>query len=207
MKKILLTVAILFSTSMADSVLLVKKGWQLIGSSTPLEDMSKFKSDSVEQVWHFDAKNQRWLGYSPDNDIQARKCAKGIPKLNSLKSWHGFWIKSKKEWAMLLDNKSLSKAPSNENSANDIIQLSKGWNLISLPIDSVISADIFKDMTVWKYNSNREWELFDNEQSQEDFPRLAHIKNSDGTTSKMEIIRNITAQKNIQDQLHHQDSS
>ncbi len=192
MKKILLTVAILFSISMADSVLLVKKGWQLIGSSTPLEDMSKFKSDNVEQVWHFDAKNQRWLGYSPDNDIQARMSAKGIPKLNSLKSWHGFWIKSKKEWAMLLDNKSLSKAPSNENSSNDIIQLNKGWNLVSLPIDSVISADIFKDMIVWKYNSNGEWELFDNEQSQENFPRLAYIKNSDGIWVKAPKDTNIS---------------
>jgi uncharacterized secreted protein with C-terminal beta-propeller domain len=192
MKKILLTVAILFSTSMADSVLLVKKGWQLIGSSTPLEDMSKFKSDSVEQVWHFDAKNQRWLGFSPDSDIQAKMSAKSIPKLDSLKNWHGFWIKSKKEWGLLLDDKSLSKAPSNENSANDIIQLSKGWNLISLPIDSVISADIFKDMTVWKYNSNREWELFDNEQSQEDFPRLAHIKNSDGIWVKAPKDTNIS---------------
>ena len=180
MKKIVFIVAILVSTIMADSVLLVKKGWQLIGSSTPLEDMSKFKSDSVEQVWHFDAKNQKWLGYSPDSQIQAKISDKNISQLDSLKSWHGFWVKSKKEWSLLLDNSSLTSTPSNQNSSNDIIQLKKGWNLISLPVDSVVSADIFGDMTVWKYNEKNEWELFDKEQSNEDFPKLAHIKNSDG---------------------------
>ncbi len=192
MKKILLIVVFLFSAIMADSVLIVKKGWQLIGSSAPLEDMSKFKSDSVEQVWHFDAKNQRWLGYSPDSEIQAKMSENNITKLDSLKNWHGFWIKSKKEWGLLLDNSSLNKAPSNENSSNDIIQLYKGWNLISLPIDSVVSADIFKDMTVWKYNPNREWELFDEEESQEDFPKLAHIKNSDGIWVKAPKDTNIS---------------
>jgi len=192
MKKIILTVFILLSTTMADSVLLVKKGWQLIGSSTPLEDMSKFKSENVEQVWHFDAKGQKWLGYSPDSEIQAKMSENNISKLSSLENWHGFWVKSKKEWGLLLNNASLTQAPSDENSSNDIIQLRKGWNLISLPVDSVISADIFGDMTVWKYNSNQEWELFDKEQSQEDFPRLGHIKNSDGIWVKAPRDTNIS---------------
>ncbi|NEW60944.1 hypothetical protein GSY74_06570 [Sulfurovum sp. bin170] len=192
MKKIMLIVAILFSTTMADSVLLVKKGWQLIGSSTPLEDMSKFKSDSVEEVWHFDALTQKWLGYSPDSEIQAKMSENNISKLESLENWHGFWVKSKKDWGLILDNSSLDKAPSDANSANDTVQLKEGWNLISLPVDSVLSADIFKDMTVWKYNPNQEWELFDQEQSQEDFPRLGHIKNSDGIWVKAPKDTNIS---------------
>ena len=192
MKKILLIVTVFISATMADSVLLVKKGWQLIGSSTPLTDMSKFKSDSVEQVWHFDARTQKWLGFSPDSEIQAKMKDKNISKLGSLENWHGFWVKSKKEWGLLLDDSTLEKAPSNENLANDIIQLKKGWNLISLPVNSVVSADIFGDMTVWKYNSNGKWEFSDSEQSSEDFPKLSHIKNSDGFWVKAPQDTNIS---------------
>ena len=196
MTKILLTTLLLFSTSMADTALLVKKGWQLIGSATPLDDMSKFKSTNVEQVWHFDASTQKWLGYSPDTAIQNRMSSNNISKLKSLENWHGFWIKSKKEWTLTLPNDSLSKAPSDENSSNDIIHLEKGWNLISLPVDTVLSANIFKDMTVWKYNPNQEWEIFDKEENtKEKFPKLSHIKNSDGLWVKADKKTDISVMK------------
>jgi uncharacterized secreted protein with C-terminal beta-propeller domain len=196
MKKILLTTLLLFSTSMADTALLVKKGWQLIGSAIPLNDMSKFKSTNVEQVWHFDATTQKWLGYSPDRETQNRMSANNISKLKRLENWHGFWVKSRKEWTLTLPNDSLSQAPSDENSSNDIIHLEKGWNLISLPIDTVLSADIFKDMTVWKYNPNQEWEIFDREENpKENFPKLAHIKNSDGLWVKADKDTDISVMK------------
>ena len=126
MRKILLATLLLFSISVADTILIVKKGWQLIGSATPLNDMSKFKADSVEQVWHFDADTQKWLGYSPDAKIQSKMSEKGISKLTNLKSWHGFWVKSKKEWTLILPDKNISKNYGNENSPNDIIYLKKG---------------------------------------------------------------------------------
>ncbi len=196
MKRILLTTLLIFSTSMANSILIVKKGWQLIGSATPLNNMSKFKADSVEQVWHFDAKTQKWLGYSPDANIQSKMSEKGISKLTHLESWHGFWVKSKKEWSLILPSSNISKAPNDENNSNDIIYLKKGWNLISLPVDSVVSADIFKDMTVWKYNSNREWEVFDKDkESIDDFPKIAYIKNSDGIWVKAKRDTNISVMK------------
>lgn len=196
MKKILLTTLFLFSTSMADTALLVKKGWQLIGSATPLTDMSKFQENNVEQVWHFDADTQKWLGYSPNAKIQNKMSANSISKLNSLENWHGFWVKSKKEWTLTLPTTQLSKAPADENSSNDTIQLKKGWNLISLPVDAVLSADIFKDMTVWKYNPNREWEIFDKEENpKENFPKLSHIKNSDGIWVKADKDTDISVMK------------
>ena len=196
MKKILLVTLFLFSTTMADSVLLVKKGWQLIGSATPLKDMSKFQADSVEQVWHFDASTQTWLGYSPDALTQSKIDAKGISKLSSLENWHGFWVKSKKEWRLTLPSTPLSKAPTDENNSNDTIHLKKGWNLISLPVDVVLSADIFKELTVWKYNPHKEWELFDKgEKSLENFPKIAHIKNSDGLWVKANKDTNLSVMK------------
>jgi hypothetical protein len=90
MKKIMIIVILFFSITMADSVLLIKKGWQLIGSSTPLENMSKFQAKDVEQVWHFDGETQKWLGYSPHSEIQAKISENNISKLISLKNWHGF---------------------------------------------------------------------------------------------------------------------
>lgn len=190
MKKILLLITLLFSFSMADSVLLVKKGWQLIGSSVALDNMSKFTQDKVEQVWHFDAKTQTWLAYSADPQIAKRMSDKHIKKLKELKSWHGFWIKSKKDWTMTLPNRQLSSEPTNNKSA-DVLELKKGWNLISLPIDSVLSADIFKGMTAWKYN-NQQWELSDSSQQELDVPKLGHIKNSDGIWVKATQDKNIS---------------
>ena len=196
MKRIILSMLLLFSIGMADSVLLVKKGWQLIGSATPLKDMSKFKSNEVEQVWHFDATNQKWLGYSPDSQIEAKMSAKNISKLKSLENWHGFWIKSKKDWSLTLPSSSISNVPEDENNSNDIIHLKKGWNLISLPVDIVLSADIFKDMTVWKYNQNRDWEIFDKEEnSNDEIPKLEHIKNSDGLWVKADKDTDISVIK------------
>jgi len=190
MKKIILIMAILFSFAMADSVLLVKKGWQLIGSSVTLEDMSKFKADSVEQVWHFDAKTQIWLGHSPDASTQKKMDDKNISRLESLENWHGFWVKSKADWSLIFEDKVLNTKASKKEDA-DVIALKKGWNLISLPMDVVLSANIFKGMTVWKY-SDKSWELFTDKVEQENFPKLGHIKNSDGIWVKADKDTNIS---------------
>jgi len=157
--------------------------------------MSQFKSSDVEQVWHFDSQTQRWLGYSPDSSIQARMRDKNISKLTSLKNWHGFWVKSKRDWNLLLPKKILNKAPNSENSPNDIIELKKGWNLISLPIDSVVSPDIFEGLTVWRYNPNDKWELYDSSDTQEDFPPIKYVKNSDALWVKAQKDTNISVAK------------
>jgi len=184
---------LLFSLSMADSVLLVKKGWQLIGSSVPLSNMDKFTKENVEQVWHFDAQMQKWLAYSPDREIQTRISNKNIGKLTKLKNWHGFWIKSKKDWTMLFEDKTLNSEPTDSNTY-DIIELKKGWNLISLPVNTVLSANIFEGMTAWKYNDNH-WELSDPTEEASTFPKLGHIKNSDGIWVKAPNDKNISVTK------------
>lgn len=190
MKRIILLLSLLFSLSMADATLLVKKGWQLIGSSIPLNDMSKFQTDNVEQVWHFDATTQTWLGYSPDSDIQAKIAAQKINTLTKLKNWHGFWVKSKQDWAMTFETTTLTSEPSQTNSS-DNIELKKGWNLISLPIDMVVSADIFERMVTWKYNETQ-WELANDTEANPDIPTLGHIKNSDGIWVKSNEDKNIS---------------
>jgi uncharacterized secreted protein with C-terminal beta-propeller domain len=193
MQKIIILITLLFSLSMAESVLLVKKGWQLIGSSIPLANISKFTKENVEQVWHFDATTQKWLAFSPDSTIQNQMSKKNIGKLSQLKNWHGFWIKSKKEWTMVFEDKTLSSEPANSKNA-DIIELKKGWNLISLPVDTVLSANIFDGMTAWKYNENK-WELSDPSQEDSSFPKLGHIKNSDGIWVNAKSDKKISVSK------------
>ncbi len=193
MKKVLFITILIFYTLEASSVLLVKKGWQLIGSSTPI-NMSEFKSKNVEQVWHFNANTQRWQGYSPNRNIMIKMKENNISKLISLQPWHGFWIKSKRDWALTFKDRELKTAPENENISKDKIILKKGWNLISLPIDSVVSPYIFKGLTVWKYNG--EWRLFDkNNQTDKEFPPINSIKNSDGLWIKADKDLNISIMK------------
>jgi len=192
MKKIAIILTILFSFTNADSVLLMKKGWQLIGSSTDIENVSKkFNNPNVEQIWHFDATTQKWLGYSPDENISERMRAKHISTLKTLKNWHGFWIKNRQDWTLTFKSHTLNKEPNSTNNS-DIIELKKGWNLVSLPVDTVLSADIFDGMLAWKYNSKNNWELSDDENLDEDFPRLGHIKNSDGIWVKAAEDTNIS---------------
>jgi len=192
--KYIIFILLFFSFIRADSILLVKKGWQLIGSSTSFDNMDKFESQNVEQVWHFDATTQKWLGFSPDNSIQEKMKKHNIPPLKELKSWHGFWVKSKQDWSLILPDNNYQKKDT--NSPKDIIELKKGWNLISLPVDFIVSADIFKGFIVWKYNSNGKWELFDKDNnSKENFPPIKHINNSDALWVKATKDTNLSVVK------------
>lgn len=187
MKKILIFLSLCLSFSFADSALLLKKGWQLIGSTSKIDDMSKFEVEHVEQVWQYEASAQKWRGYSPDSATQKKISDKGFDNIQSIESWHGFWIKSKDEWVLTF--------ASDENEANDNIILEQGWNLISLPIDSVVSPHIFDDVTLWKYTNDNQWEFFEKD-SNESLPTISHITNSDGIWVKSNKDQNISVATN-----------
>ncbi len=183
MKKILLILLIAFSSAFAQSVLLLHKGWQLIGATSKITDMQRFDADHVEQIWHYDAVTQKWKGYSPQKEIAKKMRDKGYETIKALESWHGFWIKSKDTWALTL--------PTDTNS-DENITLHKGWNLISLPVNSVVSPHIFDGHTVWKYASKKGWELFESSDTQEQFPTITHITNSDGIWVKSDKEQTIS---------------
>jgi len=181
MKKLLVILTLLISILHSDTALLIKKGWQLIGSASDITDMSIFTSKNVEQIWHFNASEQKWMGYSPDEKIAKKIKSRGYDSISSLKSWHGFWIKSKKEWVLTFS----------QTGANDEnIVLKKGWNLISIPVDTTVSPHIFDKMSVWKY-SNDKWEFFDSD-ANEEFPSITHISNSDGIWVKSNKEQNVS---------------
>ncbi len=190
MKKNILLFSLLFFPLLADSILLLQKGWQLVGSAVDIEDMSQFDQAYVDQIWHFDATTQQWQGYSPDPATQQKINEHNISTLTHLKNWHGFWIKSKAPWALSLPTATLTQPSSESNRSHDIIELKKGWNLISLPIDTVLSPELFDGMTLWKYNNQATWELSD--PTEKNFPPLTHIKNSDGFWVKAPKDTNIS---------------
>ena len=176
----------------ADTALLMHKGWQLIGSTSKITDMSVFAPANVEQVWRYDAVTQQWKGYSPDTAVAKKISDKGYGTITALESWHGFWIKSKREWVLTL--------PTENGSSDENITLQKGWNLISLPVDTVVSPHIFDGKTVWKYAGNR-WEFFDND-ANESFPAISHITNSDGIWVKSNEKQTISTATDAA-RLHH----
>ncbi len=186
MRNLLFLLLFLVSVGFADSALLLKKGWQLIGSTTQIKDMSIFDAKNVDQIWHFEASTQKWKGYSPDNATQQKISDKGFEKIDSLQSWHGFWIKSKRDWSLSF--------PSDIQNRDTNITLKKGWNLISLPVNSVVSPHIFDDATVWKY-ANNQWNFF-NKDNNEEFPAISHISNSDGIWVKSKKNQTISTVDN-----------
>lgn len=185
MKRGFAILLLLLTYSFADTALILHKGWQLIGATSKITDMSLFEKQNVEQLWHYDAVTQSWKGYSPDPAVAKKISDKGYGTIDTLQSWHGFWIKSKKEWVLTL--------PTENGSSDENITLRKGWNLISLPVDTVVSPHIFDGKTVWKY-SNKEWKYFDTD-TEETFPLISHITNSDGIwvkSDKKETISTVT---------------
>ncbi len=191
MIKVVVFLALFVSFLFSDSTLLVKKGWQLIGLSSSVENLSIFESENVEQVWHYDAKSQKWKGYSPDASVQKRITDKDFNTIAALKSWHGFWVKSKRDWQLV--SNSDDKTPIKEDNN---ITLEKGWNLISLPIDTVVSPRIFDDVTIWKYANDKKWEFFDLNKSNMNFPTISHISNSDGIWVKSKNKQIISVPEN-----------
>lgn len=112
---------LLISTAylLGDSVLLLKEGWQLIGTGNTITDMAQFEEEDVEQIWHYDASTQQWFGYSPDASIQNKMTDKGIQPIQALQSHHGFWIKSKRDWTLHLPDTEPA------SSQQDILSLKK----------------------------------------------------------------------------------
>ena len=126
----------------------IKKGWQLIGLPTDIDNMRVFNNKNVRLVWNYDAKYSEWVAYSPDKTTRNSLDDKNVNALNSVKRWQGLWIYSYNDWDLAVEDEvELRTDRSDINS----IQLYKGWNLISLPFNTVLSAKIFDGYRLWRY--------------------------------------------------------
>lgn len=187
MKKVIVLLIFLSVSLLATSTTIVKSGWQMVGFDTDIEDMSLFKSESVEQVWIYSTATEKWSGYSPNSETMA-KISASYGTISKINRWQGVWIKSSKEWYLN------QEAQNNSDNPIDTIELKKGWNLISIPIDSTLSPKIFDDnqTLIWKYNSE-DWQLFDHNTT--GFSPIEKIQKGDGVWIKVENDRTIELSK------------
>lgn len=168
MKKTVLLIFILISCSLrADTTIRLQEGWQLIGTPQAIENLSVF-DENAEILWAYDSQTQQWQGYSSDANLTA-----GIENpLTSLAPFQAFWIKNKEAWSLELPD---ATAPSAGDSSA-LLQLHTGWNLVSLPAKSIVSADLFDGMKLWRYDEA--WQ--NNFDAGRAFPKVDNVSVSEG---------------------------
>ena len=160
---------LLVSILQADTVEL-KEGWQLVGLSVEVDVDEVFDSENVEIVWGFDASTQSWAGYSPDTTVMSKVNQTNLV-LEVLEAYQAVWVKSKKDWSLSVQEKSELEAK------NSHIKLFAGWNLVSIPQNSVASSKIFQEEKVWSYSLDGNWST---NLSGTDFPSLESVEQYKG---------------------------
>jgi len=149
MKQIIfLTLLLLSQLSAKEYFLHLNKGWQLIGLPTDIGNMRIFNNSNIRLIWAFDNKYNEWVGYSPDNSIRKKLENSHINTLNNVKHWQGIWVFSNNDWDLNIED---SPKLGYNYPKIDVIELFEGWNLISLPFNSVFSAKLFDGYKVWRY--------------------------------------------------------
>jgi len=156
----------------ASTTIEFEKGWQLLGVSHTLENLSPFDNEHVDIIWGYDGETQSWRGFSPNITTKIKLQENNISSLNSLDSWQAIWIFSNKEWSYDFDNGTTPQKVS-----NNTIELYEGWNLIALPQNSVVDTSFFDDALVWKYNATDKWQVNDDSLN---FPTIENIGVSEG---------------------------
>lgn len=179
---LLLAVSFIYANGSLD----IKKGWQLIGVSTTVDIEQSFNNKNVEIVWGYDASTQSWSGYSP-NDSKSAIITQSYSTLTTLKPFQALWIFSNDDWTL-----EYTQASSTETPINSTIMLYEGWNLVSIPQNTIVSDKFFGEAIVWKYSEDQEWSVNNNSLN---FPTIDAIKQSEGLWVKSSETKTINIDK------------
>jgi hypothetical protein len=155
----------------------LKSGWQLLGLPSNIDSMRVFNNENVRLVWFYDGKYGDWLGYSPEKEIIDKLYENGITILTSIKRWHGVWVYSYNEWDLTVEEDTELYLGGPEIGK---INLYKGWNLLSLPFQTVLSSEIFSDYKVWRYSDEKEWQTNQRYKAPFDYPEIDEINTKSG---------------------------
>jgi len=94
--KVILSSIALSSLLFANDGILVKRGWQNLGTSKSIS-LKAFKIECVEIAWVYDRDEQKWKAFSPDENMQQLiNRTENVGKLKLITKNQGFWIKAKK---------------------------------------------------------------------------------------------------------------
>jgi len=176
--RIIMMLILAISLMFANGTIQMKEGWQLIGVPTTLDVKKSFNNKSVDITWGFNALNQSWMGYSPDSKI-----VKGYDELTTLEPFQALWVRSKDDWKLQYTTEESLKTPKNST-----ITLEKGWNLVSIPQQIVVSDKFFGKDLVWKYADDKKWSVND---SSFGFPSIETIKQSEGLWVKSDEAKSV----------------
>jgi len=154
MKNSLLFITI-FVSSLYSEVIELKKGWNLVGFSESYKAETLIEEKEIVNAIYY--KNGEWLS---SGEI--------LPT-------HGVWIYSN------CDCEKWFSESEKSSSRIDKLEISKGWNLLSLPVKTVISPKLFENQkTIWKYKSGN-WSLYRNGNSElNGYPEIDYIGYGDG---------------------------
>jgi len=176
--RMMMMLILAISLTFANGTIQMKEGWQLIGVPTALDVRKSFNNKSVDIAWGFNALSQSWMGYSPENKI-----TEGLDTLTTLESFQALWVRSKENWKFQYTTEESLKTPKNSS-----ISLEKGWNLVSIAQEIVVSDKFFDKDLVWKYDDNQKWSVND---SSLGFPSIDEIKQSEGLWVKSDESKSI----------------
>ncbi len=93
MKKILLGSLVVASLAAANETIQLESGWQLLGTSTSIKDMSIFDNGAIKTVWSYDKTTESWKAFSSDSDTKKLIADSSIVNpLHAIGSNKGFWV-------------------------------------------------------------------------------------------------------------------
>ena len=82
------------ATDLKENQIEITKGWKMLGTGYDIKNMNTvFGKNSVSTVWTYDASQERWKVYSPDEDIRLQIMNSDlVSPLQSLSINSGFWV-------------------------------------------------------------------------------------------------------------------
>ncbi len=123
MKKIFSSLVLISISNMyATDNIEITTGWQLVGSSYEVKDVSKvFNKSSIKVIWIFDKDTMKWKGYSPNSQIMQLLQNHNIEIFSYMPKNSGFWVFGQNPDNIVIGNSTSvdDNDSSNENTNND----------------------------------------------------------------------------------------
>jgi hypothetical protein len=155
----------------------VKQGWQLIGLPSDIDNMRVFSNSNVHLVWSYDAKYGDWLGFSPEKSTIDKLYASSVNILTNIERWHGVWVYSYNDWELNIEENIDLYEDSRDVSS---LKIYKGWNLVSLPYETVLSSELFSNYKIWKYTETESWQTNQRYREPFNFPEIDELNTKGG---------------------------
>ena len=168
--------AMIVSLNASQQKIDLSQGWNLVGTYVSQGDLSKNNDLSI--IWKY--AGGKWSAYSTESTIKAvLDKHKEIGQFNGkVSSGEGFWALAKNATSLSLDG----------TLTNSKLNISKGWNLLSLTSNKPLSVDYFKDVaTIWKWDrANEKWQVYSPDS---DLQSKIASKVADGTIETFNVIK------------------